>query len=393
MFGKSLKIFIIDDESTITTLVKLILSKNGFTDITAFNDPIEAKKKMIEAKPDIVCSDIWMPELTGTDLLKDVKDLLADTIFIMISASSQFDDALTSLKLGAYDYITKPIKKEGLLNVINKASEVITLRKNNKLYLDKLLEQNKLLSDFSKKMNYELQLARELQLKITPKIECEFGDYAIGFNRKFSSEIGGDYIEGYKFRDGDKFAIMIADMPGHGIPAALLLSSFKVFTFQAFQTEKSSGEIMSQVNKNFMTINMNVFPTACCLVIDKKNKTIEYTNAGHPFPFIIGPDSGSRIIDLNETLLGIFEKEYKTNYIDLNKDETLYLYSDGIIEIISKSDGKNLFDLSNLIDFLCEQKRLNKGFDFTNLYNRLIQITGSDDLDDDIMALAITLNK
>ncbi|MBP7654623.1 SpoIIE family protein phosphatase [Candidatus Dependentiae bacterium] len=388
---KTLKIFIVDDEPTITILVKLILSKDGFSDITVFNDPIEAKKEIISAKPDIVCSDIWMPVLSGIDLLKDVKQILTDTVFIMISASAQFDDVLSSLKLGAYDYITKPIQKEGLLNVINKVAEVVVLRKKNKLYLDKLLEQNKLLSEFNKKMNYELELAQELQMKITPQIECKFGNYEIEFNRKFSSQIGGDYIEGYKFKSGNKFAVMIADMPGHGIPSALLLSSFKALTFQAFQKEKSSGEIMTLVNKNFMALNINVYPTACCLVIDKDNNTIEYTNAGHPYPFIVDLEGNVKTIDLNQTLLGISDTTYATNNIELKKNESLFLYSDGIIELNSNSGNENFFDMNKFINYVSEQKKTNNSFDFLKLYKKLSEIRESEEFEDDIMLLTITL--
>ncbi|HON56997.1 MAG TPA: SpoIIE family protein phosphatase, partial [bacterium] len=359
------KIVVVDDEQPITMLIKILLSKQGIDDVVTFNESIKAKEYIFETKPDIVCTDIKMPQMNGIELLNEIKTNLPDTLVIMISATSEFEDVLSCLKLGAYDFITKPIKKDGLTNVINKATEIISLRKKNKLYVEELAQKNRVLTEFNNKMKNELKLAQDLQMKFTPNLSRKFGNYNIQFSRKYSSQIGGDFITSYDFEDSAKFAIILADMPGHGIPAALVSTAFKVLCLDALRSEKSSGEILSQINENFLNLNLNLYPSVCCLVIDKENKIIEYSNAGHPYPFIISADKTIQTIEQNEILLGVMNYNYATQQIKLKPKDTIYLYSDGLIEIqqsalnnISKPeisrDDEDEYNILNLAEFLIE---------------------------------------
>jgi serine phosphatase RsbU (regulator of sigma subunit) len=391
---EDLNIVIVDDEAVIVKLITIYLKKAGYKNIKTFTDPILAKKEIISFQPHIVCTDINMPVMDGLELFQSVKVFCEKTVFLMITASSDFTDVLGCLKMGAYDYITKPIKKETLLNSVEKAADIIVLREANEIYIKKLTNQNKLLSNFREKMNLELSLAQELQTKITPSILSEFGDYDIFFKRKFSSKIGGDYIEGYKFKSGDKFAILLADMPGHGIPAALILSVFKVFAYEALRTEKTAAEIMNIINANFSELNINVFPSACCIIIDKKNKCIEYVNAGHPYPFIIHSDRSSTILEENQLLLCVGGSEYKNQYTKLKKGDRFSFYSDGIIEMISRKSENDFsfFSLNGLIDFMCKRNEKKMDEVFEELYKKLIKFHGSDDFEDDIMLCTISLD-
>jgi len=397
MTEKNLKIAIVDDDRTITMLIKMMLSKEGYNNLFIFNSSVEAVNSMDKIKPDLICSDINMPEFTGLDLLKKFKPKYPDTIMVMISGSTEFNDVLTALNYGAYDYITKPIKKENLMNVINKTAEVISLRKKNKEYLEELTNKNELLTNFQTNINNELRLAQELQRKITPQILESFGNFDIFFFRKYSLQIGGDFIDGYKYKNSDKFAIILGDMPGHGIPAALILSAFKAFTFQAVSSEPECGIMMDNINQNIINLNLNVYPSSCCFILDSSNNSIEYTNAGHPYPFIIDSAGEIKILENeNQMLLGFSDNiRYNASKIKLNPGQTIFLYSDGFIEVTPAQKEMEPFDINSLTAYY-KEIILNKipfGKATENLHSKLMQYHGSENFDDDMMLLAITLKK
>jgi len=380
---KNYKIFVVDDEATVTMLIKIILEKAGYKNITTFNNPEIAYKTILTEKPDVVCSDIRMPNMTGIELLKKVKQELPNIFFIMISASSEFDDVLNCMQNGAYDYIPKPINRESLTLIVNKVIDILYLQQKNEMYITKT--------------RTELNLAHDILMKLTPPLIKEFGNFSINFNRRYSSQIGGDFIEGHYCKNHDKFIILIADMPGHGISAALILSAFKAIANDVLRADdnhivKSSGEILTLLNKNLIKLNLNVYPTACCLILDKNNNSIEYSNAGHPYPFIIHSSKEPTIFKDNEMLLGVTDFVYSTKKIELNEGDKLILYSDGITEINDKIDNMLTFGFYDFVQFIEKNKQLQDGILFSELFSKLSQIHGSTDFDDDIMLLTISLS-
>jgi len=127
------------------------------------------------------------------------------------------------------------------------------------------------------------------------------------------------------------------------------------------------------------------------MIIDNDKKIIEYTNAGHPYPFIIDSSGGSRIVDYNETLLGITDCKYTANTLILNDGDTIYLYSDGIVEMTADNIDAGNFDISGLTEFLCARRDADKSLVFSELYKKLIEFYGSEDFEDDIMLLSVAL--
>jgi len=259
-----------------------------------------------------------------------------------------------------------------------------------------------MLKKFSDKMQSELKLAQELQMKFTNKLANKLGDYEIFFDRKYSTQIGGDFITSYEFSDGKKFAVILADMPGHGIPAALILTAFKVLCSDALRTEKTSGEILSLINKSFINLNLNSYPSVCCIIIDNEKKNIEYSNAGHPYPFIISEDKQIKTIENNQILLGVMETQYATNIIELKKGETLYMYSDGVIEIpqaalnnMEKSDvsrdDDDEYNILNLAEFIIRNEALGIQNIFNKIYDNIIALKNITEVEDDIMLLSVAL--
>lgn len=113
------RILVVDDEESIREFLEIMLKKEGY-EITLAEDGQKAKDLLTKKTFDMIISDLQMPHVTGIELLKHVKDSYPDTVFMLITAFGTTETAVEAMKMGAYDYLTKPFKiDEVRLNIQN----------------------------------------------------------------------------------------------------------------------------------------------------------------------------------------------------------------------------------------------------------------------------------
>jgi putative two-component system response regulator len=116
---KAAKIMVVDDEPSIRHLVSRLLEKQGY-DCQACASAVEAIKKIDAGACDLVVSDIMMPDMTGIELLAQIKKAYPDIAFIMLTAIDDQETAVRTLQLGAFGYVIKPFENNELtINVVN----------------------------------------------------------------------------------------------------------------------------------------------------------------------------------------------------------------------------------------------------------------------------------
>ncbi len=124
------RILIIDDDMDMCSLLSRFLQRNGFETDTAHTGH-KGIAKFHESKFDIVLCDFRLGDKDGRDVLQEMKSINPQVIFIIITGYSDIKTAVDVIKLGAYDYITKPLIPDEVLNVINKASQTTTTKGND----------------------------------------------------------------------------------------------------------------------------------------------------------------------------------------------------------------------------------------------------------------------
>ncbi|MFZ3231354.1 MAG: sigma-54 dependent transcriptional regulator [Pseudobdellovibrio sp.] len=113
------RILVVDDEESIREFLEIMLKKEGY-EVSTAEDGLVAKEMLTKKTFDMVISDMQMPNMTGIELLKFVKDTYSDIVFMMITAFGTTETAVEAMKIGAYDYVTKPFKiDEVRLNIQN----------------------------------------------------------------------------------------------------------------------------------------------------------------------------------------------------------------------------------------------------------------------------------
>ena len=126
------RVLVVDDEENFRHMLSVILKKEGY-DVEAASNGEEALQKVTLSPYDQVLCDIRMPKMDGLDFLNEAKKAGVDATIIMMSAYGTVDIAIEAIKLGAYDYISKPFKPDEVILTLKKAEERERLRRENEL--------------------------------------------------------------------------------------------------------------------------------------------------------------------------------------------------------------------------------------------------------------------
>ena len=166
MFMESMKILVVDDEALIRDMIKRGLSQMGGFSVEVAQSGPEAIEKMEKDVFDLVLTDLKMPEMDGLELLKTIKGTRPEIMVIMMTAHGSIETAVEAMKIGADDYITKPIDFNDLLLHISKVQkESLLLRENRLLRMEvrKKFEFNNIIGK-SKKMQEIFSLIEKVAL-------------------------------------------------------------------------------------------------------------------------------------------------------------------------------------------------------------------------------------
>jgi len=117
------RILVVDDEPNMLRLLKTILMDRTGYEVATTNNPLEVSKLLQDQAYDLVVTDLKMPLVDGIDLIDIIKKINADLPIIIITAYGTIETAEEAIQKGAYDFITKPFRKETILITIKRALE------------------------------------------------------------------------------------------------------------------------------------------------------------------------------------------------------------------------------------------------------------------------------
>jgi two-component system response regulator PilR (NtrC family) len=126
------RLLVVDDEESIREFLEIMLKKEGY-EVTCAEDGAKAKDILAKKSFDMVISDLQMPNMTGIELLKHVKDSYPDLVFMLITAFGTTESAVEAMKMGAYDYLTKPFKIDEVRMNIQNALRTKNLEVENRV--------------------------------------------------------------------------------------------------------------------------------------------------------------------------------------------------------------------------------------------------------------------
>jgi sigma-B regulation protein RsbU (phosphoserine phosphatase) len=187
-----------------------------------------------------------------------------------------------------------------------------------------------------KRLEGQLEVARQVQLELLPPRDPQLPGYDISAYNFPTEEVSGDYYDWVRIHD-DQIAIVIADVAGKGVPAALLMAFLRASLRAA--THIGYAPQISMAKVNFLlweSIERNQFVTAFYGILDATNRTLAYANAGHNPPLLLSVDGSARFLEQGSVPLGVFrDTRYYEYYLTLEPGQLLVLYTDGVTEAMN----------------------------------------------------------
>jgi sigma-B regulation protein RsbU (phosphoserine phosphatase) len=212
--------------------------------------------------------------------------------------------------------------------IFSVGSLAIISMENRRLFREALEKQ---------KMEEELDLAREIQRNLLPQKIPAYNNFDIAAVNVSSKQVGGDYYDIIELDDND-CVIAIADVSGKGVPASLLMANMQAFLQvicrQNVPLDIATGLINDLISKNTAD---GKFITFFWGVLNNIDKSFEYVNAGHNPPLLIR-DGKIIKLEIGGMILGVMKTlmPYRSEKIQLMKDDVLVMFTDGISEAMNK---------------------------------------------------------
>ncbi len=186
-----------------------------------------------------------------------------------------------------------------------------------------------------REMVRELALASELQKSMLPK---NFpADIPFNFAHKYVPHeyVGGDFFDVIRV-DEQRVGFVIADASGHGSSAALIIAMLKILLHHHAPGEPSPSRVLEKINKELCVMMQEHFVTVFYAIIDTRTLECAYSNAGHPRQFLLKEGGAMKELPPNGFLIGLFDTvRYEEKKLRLAGGDRLFLYTDGIIEVVN----------------------------------------------------------
>jgi sigma-B regulation protein RsbU (phosphoserine phosphatase) len=201
----------------------------------------------------------------------------------------------------------------------------------------------------SSRIQEEVKLARNIQQTFLPKHMPSFVPYDLGGMNFPSSEVGGDYFDFIPMTDSD-LGVVIGDVSGHGVPAALMMANFRAAMRIEAKSNYAIPIILGKVNDYLYETNRpEDFVTAFYGVLDRRHHVFTYANAGHNPPFLIRRNDELIKLADGGLVLGAFPHvEYAQVRLHMEPGDVVVFYTDGVTE--SKNDAGEEFGEERLIE-------------------------------------------
>jgi len=367
------KILIVDDNEINVGIFKELLEEQYV--LATASSGQQCLEKIDQFKPDLVLLDIIMPGMDGYETCRRIKsDPRSETThIILVSSKTSVESRLKGYEVGTDDYITRPFDDDELL-----AKVKVQIR---------LKEAITNLASLHAQLSEELRLAGRVQRDFLPKKLPNYGKlrWATVF---LPTELSSGDIYDVKPIDEQHVGFYVADVVGHGMPAALLTIFVKQAiimceTVQNNYRVLSPAVLMKNVNMRMFAqkLSGSQFATCCYCLININTLQLTYCRAGHPYPILIRRKEQPQHLEIEGLLLGIFEEaEYSQRTIQLQHGDKLLLYSDGAMPFISNSNGTDPFNFSEEFREIIDQPIVEMMDKFSVLVQN--KETGPSEIDD-----------
>lgn len=393
------RILVVDDNEMNRDILSRRLQRKKYEVSTAVGGQ-EAIDVIGEHEYDLVLLDIMMPEVDGFQVLETVRRKYDATELpiIMATAKTESDDIVKALKMGANDYVTKPIDFQVALARVSTQLQFKESIDRVRILEKSLAVRNAELEAANKYMTQSLESAASFQLSLLQESPPSATGLNIGWIYCPCDQLAGDSYGVYPVPD-DCLLIYQLDVTGHGVKAALLAVTLlhllnpenpgNVVLDVSDGSVVPPAQVVAELNERFqINEESNQFFTMVYGVYDCSKHVFKYVNAAHSTPILTGVDT-SLVEEESDLPVGVMPQvEFTENRLELLEGQAIAVYSDGIIEAIREEDGE-LYSEERLVKFLQQESATEVPELLRLLEQEVRDWCGSSGIQDDVSALLI----
>ena len=334
---RSARILVVDDEPGMLRAVERVLSENHHVVGTRLSR--EALSVANEFHPELAIVDIRMPDLNGFDLMAQLKTRFpALDVILMTGSVDDLDEKLVrAIRSAAFYFIQKPFDREVLRTLVERCIELRWRREDHRQNL--------------KRLETELAEARTFQQSLLPARETIVNRVAVCCRYTPCSALGGDLYD-YAAASGGRTALLIADVSGHGVSAAMLTGIVK----SAFHASHVDGfeprAVVQRVSVGLAAFSPDRFVTLVAVLISPEERQLQYVNAGHPPIVLWGSAREPRWMGSTGPLVSpvLTKSTWESPTLRMDEGDHLLLCTDGVWETLADDDGRAEERFKSIID-------------------------------------------
>jgi phosphoserine phosphatase RsbU/P len=333
----------------------------------------------LEPYPDLILLDVVMPGIDGYEVCARLKAdaKTRDIPVIFLTGQTEIEEETRGFEVGAVDYIHKPF-----------SPAVMKARVHTHLILRGIRQQlaRQLLA-----IQKELESARQIQKSILPESVPQLRGLDIAARYLPMTAVAGDFYD-FIVVDSNHVGIMVADVSGHGMPAALIASMLKIALAAQVNNAARPEKVLQGLNQALCGKFQHHYVTAAYAFVDMEKRILTYAGAGHP-PLLLWRGASAPVRDISENglFLGMFEfATYSSVAVPFAPGDWGLLYTDGIPETTNAAQDE--FGAERFRQFLVGERDISAN----QLADRLLEELScwsarreGEDLQDDITMVAI----
>ncbi|HKL37323.1 MAG TPA: SpoIIE family protein phosphatase [Bacteroidales bacterium] len=361
---KDYQILIADDsEADLMHAREALTEHNPHYRITTVQDGMELCQKAIDLRPDLILSDLEMPRMNGKEAIRFLKDNFSTRHIpiIVISVDENFQEALDA---GAIDFILKPFRKVKLILRVKTALRIIESYRaveKQKLEVEKrnhqikrqhesVLRQRNIIAEKNSEIEADLHYAKRIQEAILP----DDASIREALTQFFILNLPKNIVSGDFYwieKNRDQVIIAVADATGHGVSGALMHMMGIIFLNQIIKQKQydKPSDILEALRDYVMTSlhqkgvigeAQDGMDIALCM-FNPKTRKLSFSGANNPL-YIIN-NQGLKEIKGDRMPVGIninYNKPFTNHDLQLNRGDTIYLFSDGYADQFGGDKGK-----------------------------------------------------
>lgn len=342
MHNSSATLLIIDDDQVVRASLAAYLEDSGFNVLQASNG-LQGLEVFERDHPDLVICDLRMPQVDGLELIRRINALQVETPVIVVSGAGVMTDAVEALRLGAADYLIKPLEDLAVLeHSVRRALDRAQLRVENLRYREKLEAANRQLQASLSLLEEDQNAGRQVQMNMLPQTPWVVDGLQFAHQIIPSLYLSGDFVDYFRL-DERRVAFYLADVSGHGASSAFVTVLLKFMTTRLLYESRRGGvlpefkpsDVLAHINRGLLNCKLGKHVTMIGGVIDEQANSLTYSIGGHlPLPVLFSAGE-SHYLQGRGLPVGLFaEATYQDHVMQIPESFSLTLLSDGILDLL-----------------------------------------------------------